>query len=114
MVTLGISCAGCAFAFEEDALSNTAFLTAHDVKKVVIGKSFSNCKSTKVAQRYIGLKACDKANLSDFYYLATSFFHHSATQLLSARVMRFVNRAGIKASIEYKEQRTSFGLNANF
>jgi len=114
MITLGIGCVGSAFAYEEDSLSNTDYLVAHDVKKVVIGRSFSNCKSTKIAQRYIGLKACDKANISDFYYLATSFFHHSATQLLSKKVMRFVDRAGIKANIEYKEQRTSFGLNAHF
>ena len=114
-MTLGISCAGSAFAFEDDSISNTDYLVAHDVKKVVIGRSFSNCKSTKkIAQRYIGLKACDKANISDFYYLATSFFHHSATQFLSKKVMRFVDRAGIKAKIEYKEQRTSLGFNAHF
>jgi len=109
-----MTCAGSVFAYEEGALSNTAYLTAHDVKKVVIGKSFSNCKSTKISQRYIGLKACDKANISDFYYIATGFFHQSATQLLSTKIMRLVDRAGIKANIQYKEQRTSFGLNAQF
>lgn len=113
MTILGLTCASLATA-NNDGLNNTGYLVAHEVKKVTIGRSFANCKETSVSQRYIALKTCASANVSDVYYMATGFFHHTATQLLSRKAMRLVERSGLKLNVAYKESRTSFGLNAHF
>ena len=109
----GLFGVGCTFA-NEDGLSNTGYLAAHDVKKVVIGRSFANCKATKISDRYIGLKTCTSANISDVYYMATGFFHHTATQLFPPKTMRLIEKAGIKLNVAYQDRRTSLGFNAHF
>ena len=113
MTLLGLTCANFAMA-NDDGLDNTGYLVAHEVKKVAIGRSFANCKKTSVSERYVSLKTCSSANVSDVYYMATGYFHHTATQLLPSKAMRLIERAGIKLKIAYKESRTSFGLNARF
>lgn len=113
MTLLGLTCANIVTA-NENGLNNTGYLVAHDVKKVAIGRSFANCKETSVSERYVSLKTCTSANVSDVYYMATGYFHHTATQLLSPKAMRLIERAGIKLNVAYKENRTSFGVNAHF
>jgi len=119
MLTLGFSCVSCAFAGESKALSNTAYLSAHAVKKVSIGRSFANCQSTKqsttkLVRRYTGMKTCASANLSDVYYMVTSYFHETTTQLLPKKAMRLIERSKIKFSVAYREQMTSLALKARF
>jgi len=98
----------------EKRQSNTSHLSAHEVKKASIGRSFSNCESTKVSEHYVGLKTCASANVSDIYYMATGFFHHSITQLFSKKMVRGIKRAGLKFSIGYKERKTRLGLRVRF
>jgi len=113
MMMLGFSCVNSASA-DNEGLSNTTYLSAHEVKKVTIGRSFANCKSTTLSERYIGLKTCGSANISDVYYMATGFFHNTATQLFSKKAMRVIENAGIKFSVSYQDSRTSLGLRAHF
>ncbi len=113
IIVLGSTCFNTA-VISDERLSNTTYLSAHEVKKVSIGRSFSNCQSTKVSQRYMGLKTCASANVSDIYYMAAGFFHNSMTQLFSERTARGIKRAGLKFSIGYKERKTRLGLRVRF
>ena len=114
MMIFGITCTSNAFAFGNEDLSNTSYLISHDVKKVVIGKSLSNCKAPKVIDRYIGLKACDNANVSDLFNMATAIVRYSASQILSKKVMKMVDNVGISGVFSFEKNMTSYGLEVTF
>ena len=118
MMIFGITCTGNAFAFGNEDLSNTSYLISHDVKKVVIGKSLSNCKAPKVIDRYVGLsaglKTCDNANVSDLFNMAAAIVRYSASQVLPRKVMKMVDNVGISGVLSFEKHMTRYGLEVTF